>query len=1081
MQDNLLQGLNPEQRRAVECVEGPLLILAGAGSGKTKTLTHRIAYLIAMRKATPYSILAVTFTNKAAREMRERVYKLMNGGDAQDIPRSFMPYMGTFHGICVRMLRQDGDHAGVPTNFVIFDESDRLSAIKRACKAARIDEKQFTPRTILTLISSAKNEMMGPQEFQQSGSGPLHQAAAQVFPLYQAELKQASALDFDDLIGRTVHMLQAHPEVRRKWQQQFTHIMIDEYQDTNAAQYKLVKLLTDDRHSIAVVGDDWQCLPPGSMVQTVDGQKPIEAVAVGDHVTAAAGYNRVNEARITGVKQLPYKGDLICITTASGKVLRCTPKHLLFGRFQEMTDYYVYLMFVAGMGYRIGMAKGTRFDGRQNTIGLRVRSEQERADRMWVLKTCKTRAEAQYFEALYSYSYGIPMMVFRAYLNRSMNITQERIDELYRNIDTAARAEKLMTDLHISFDYPHLLPQATIRGDTKRLNVSLVLFGDRRASQQSPWCASRISANTSDQASLAGFKDAGYNVRSANAGTYRVELHNLDYGKLEQIIGAVVTKANIGRYAFITDNKYTFLPSGQLHLGMLVPTLQDGVLTDDEIVNIEYEAYDGPVYDLDVDKVHNYIANGVAVHNSIYSWRGADFRNILNFERDYPEATVIKLEQNYRSTKAILDAAHAVITRNQQRSDKKLWTDSDGGKPIGIIQVANERAEAEAIVRRVQNAVQARFRRYNDFAVLYRTNAQSRSLEEVFIRYGIPYRIVGGQRFYDRKEIKDLVAYLRLLYQSEDIASFERIVNVPARGIGAKSLESFYAWRRVANLGLQAAMESVQGHPSLTPRAKKGLLELADIMRTARESMQELMLPIMVESLIKRIGYYQYLDDKTAQGETRQENVREFVGVTKAYQELGLDGFLEEVALVSDVDTADYSSDAVTLMTLHAAKGLEFPVVFMTGLEETVFPHSRALYDQSEMEEERRLCYVGMTRAKEELYVCYATSRMLYGGMQHNPPSRFLREIDGQFQVDSVSLGGSAWQNSYDQYADEQPAAVVSDEPRYIPELSEGDTVSHGVFGQGTVVEINGDDVVVYFKTKGAKRLNLAFAPLQKL
>lgn len=724
MHDNLLQGLNPEQRRAVECVEGPLLILAGAGSGKTKTLTHRIAYLIANRKATPYSILAVTFTNKAAREMRERVYKLMNGGDVQDIPRSFMPYMGTFHGICVRMLRQDGDHAGVPTNFVIFDESDRLSAIKRACKAARVDEKQFTPRSILTLISGAKNEMMGPQEFQQSGSGPLHQAAAHVFPLYQAELKQAAALDFDDLIGRTVHMLQAHSELRRKWQQQFTHIMIDEYQDTNAAQYKLVKLLTDDRHSIAVVGDDWQ---------------------------------------------------------------------------------------------------------------------------------------------------------------------------------------------------------------------------------------------------------------------------------------------------------------------------------------------------------------------SIYSWRGADFRNILNFERDYPDATLIKLEQNYRSTKAILDAAHAVITRNQQRSDKKLWTDSEGGQPIGIIQVANERAEAEAIVRRVQNAVQAKFHRYNDFAVLYRTNAQSRSLEEVFIRYGIPYRIVGGQRFYDRKEIKDLVAYLRLLYQPEDVASFERIVNVPARGIGAKSLESFYAWRRTNNLGLHAAMESVQDHPSLTPRAKKGLLELADILRSTRDTMHELMLPIMVEALVKRIGYYHYLDDKTAQGETRQENVRELVGVTKAYQELGLDGFLEEVALVSDADTADYGSDAVTLMTLHAAKGLEFPVVFMTGLEETVFPHSRALYDQSEMEEERRLCYVGMTRAKQELYVSFATSRMLYGGMQHNPPSRFLREIDGQFQVDSVSLGGAAWQNSYDQYADERPAPVMSDEPRYIPELNEGDAVAHDVFGQGTVVEIQGDDVVVYFKNKGAKRLNLAFAPLQKL
>lgn len=721
VQEDLLQGLNTEQARAVETTEGPLLILAGAGSGKTKTLTHRIAYLIANHKATPYNILAVTFTNKAAREMRERVAVLL--GENPD-NRSFMPFMGTFHSICVRLLRQDGENVGLPRNFVIFDETDRLSAIKQASKTAMIDEKSFPPRTLASLISSAKNDLVTPQEFLGAGSGPVHRAAAQIYPLYEKILKDAAALDFDDLIARTVYMLQTQAALRTKWQQQFKYIMIDEYQDTNAAQYKLIKLLTSTDQNVAVVGDDWQ---------------------------------------------------------------------------------------------------------------------------------------------------------------------------------------------------------------------------------------------------------------------------------------------------------------------------------------------------------------------SIYSWRGADFRNILNFERDYPKTTVIKLEQNYRSTKSILDAAHAVITKNSQRSDKKLWTEAGSGKPIDVVQVANERAEGEAIVRRIKNAVDARFRNYRDFAILYRTNAQSRAIEETFIRYGVPYRIVGGQRFYDRKEIKDILAYLRLIYQPEDRVSFERIVNVPTRGIGTKSLENFYAWQRAGNLTLQEALDTANEHPQLTGKARKGMRELGDILRTIREQLDEVTLPILLEGLIRRIDYYAYLDDRTPQGDSRQENVRELVGVAKSYQDLGLDGFLEEVSLVSDIDNAELSSNAVTLMTLHAAKGLEFPVVFMTGLEETIFPHSRALYDQAEMEEERRLCYVGMTRAREELYLCYATSRMLFGGMQHNPPSRFLSEIDGQFQVDSVSLGGSAWQNSYDQTVEDDYSQVVPDEPHYVPELHEGDQVQHTVFGTGTVMEIDGDNVTVYFKGRGAKKLNTAFAPLKKL
>jgi DNA helicase-2/ATP-dependent DNA helicase PcrA len=704
----------------VETTDGPLLIQAGAGSGKTKTLTHRIAYLIATRRATPFNILAVTFTNKAAKEMRGRVAMLL--GESAD-NRGFMPYMGTFHGICVRLLRQDGESIGIPRSFVIFDESDRLAAVKQVSKQLHIDEKAFPPRTIASLISSAKNDMISPEEYAETANSPAQKAAADVFPGYQRSLRDAAALDFDDLINRTVQMLQSQPEIRQKWQQQFRYIMIDEYQDTNAAQYKLVNLLTNTDRNIAVVGDDWQ---------------------------------------------------------------------------------------------------------------------------------------------------------------------------------------------------------------------------------------------------------------------------------------------------------------------------------------------------------------------SIYSWRGADFRNILNFERDYKDCTVIKLEQNYRSTGNILRSAHAIITKNQQRSDKQLWTDAGDGMPVQMVQVMSERSEGETIIRRIRAGVDGGARHYRDYAVLYRTNAQSRSIEEAFVHMGVPYRVVGGVRFYDRKEIKDIMAYLRLIFQPEDRVSFERIVNVPTRGVGTKSVQNFFEWQGANGFTLLEALTQVETCGMLTPKARKSLSELADVLASLRNLVDEASVSGLVDSLLRRIDYFHAIDDGTPQGEARAENVRELLSVAREYEELGLAGFLEEVSLVSDIDSADLSGDTVTLMTLHAAKGLEFPVVFMTGLEESIFPHSRALYDQTEMEEERRLCYVGMTRAREELYMIYATSRMLYGGVQHNPPSRFLSEIDAEFQtgesLEPAYTFGQSAKNEYDQSQDE-----YNQEPRYIPELNEGDGVRHQTFGTGTVVDVDGDTVTVYFRGKGARKLNVAFAPLEKL
>jgi DNA helicase-2/ATP-dependent DNA helicase PcrA len=1084
--DDLFQGLNPEQRRAVETTEGPLLIQAGAGSGKTKTLTHRIAYLIATHKATPYNILAVTFTNKAAKEMRERVAHLL--GQNPD-NRSFMPYMGTFHSICVRILRQDGEHVGISRSFVIFDESDRSAAIKRASKQAHIDEKAFPPRLLSGLISSAKNEMLTPAQYQQTTQGPAQAAAAQVFPIYEQVLKEASALDFDDLINRTVSMLQTQQQLQEKWQAQFSYIMIDEYQDTNTAQYKLVKLLTNSHKNIAVVGDDWQCLVEGSHVATIEGSQKIEDVAAGDMVRSASGYGQTGYFKVTNQKKFPYKGEVITIKTASGKKLSCTPNHLLFARWDTTDRYFVYLMYARKHGYRIGIAKGTRFDGKKNDTGLRVRANQEHADHMWVIKVCANRQEAVFNEALFSYKYGIPMLVFHAFNNRAMQMSQQDIDMIYQEINTEERALRLLADLGFSAEYPHFVPQAITKNGIKRVHVNVVLFGAKRLSSQSSWSESRISVNTTDKQDLAIFEELGYSVRPGGGDTFRSEIHRMDYGEIEGVLEKLKEDEDrsmqIWKYAFVTNEKFAFMPAAHIHLDMTLPIAVRGKVIADKVVAITKKAYSGFVYDLDVEKVHNYMADGIVVHNSVYSWRGADFRNILNFEKDYPKCVVIKLEQNYRSSKNILDAAHAIITKNLQRSDKKLWTAAGEGLPVQLLQVNSERAEGEAIVRRVRTGVDLG-RTFSDYAVLYRTNAQSRAIEETFIQYAIPYRIVGGQRFYDRKEIKDLLAYVRLIYQPEDRISFERIVNVPTRGIGAKSVENFFSWTMQNRLSLFRGLTEIEKCTSLTAKAKKGLGELGDMLAALREIVEETPPAGLIDSLVRRLDYLNYLDDNSPQGESRQENVKELIGVAQGYQDQGLDGFLEEVALISDIDQANFSSNAVTLMTLHAAKGLEFPVVFMTGLEETIFPHSRALYDQSEMEEERRLCYVGMTRAREELYMIYASSRMLYGGLQHNPPSRFLSEVDAEFQPDNGfsmastmgSFGGSQFSQAPELL---NFTAPDSNEPRYVPELSEGDSVKHQLFGIGTVVELDGDNATIFFKGKGAKKLNIAFAPLEKL
>ena len=608
MTNPIIAGLNQKQKEAVETLEGPLLILAGAGSGKTKTLTHRIANLI-QHGVRPEEILALTFTNKAAREMRERLASLLGMHNSY----TFMPWMGTFHSICVKILRREAINVGLTEKFIIYDTSDRQTLIKHAMKRLSISDKKIKAKAVEAAISNAKNQGQDPDDLAAEASYPNQRDIAKIYKEYESERKKADAVDFDDLLLYVARLFQNRPDVRKKWQKHFRHILIDEYQDTNHIQYQIVKLLVDEKQNICVVGDDWQ---------------------------------------------------------------------------------------------------------------------------------------------------------------------------------------------------------------------------------------------------------------------------------------------------------------------------------------------------------------------SIYSWRGADFTNILNFEHDFPGAKVIKLEQNYRSTQNILDASQKVIEKNEQRTDKRLFTEAGKGAPITIEKLRDERAEAEWVA----NIIKQSKRSLGDFAVLYRTNAQSQAFERVFVEHNIPYKLVGGVRFYDRKEIKDILAYLHLIVNPKDVVALSRVINVPTRGIGAVSLGRI--------------LDGDLSH--LTPKIMQkyeAFLKILDDLRNKTDAPAEL-----INELLNKINYRQYLEQEDKlKAEERLENIEVLVGEVSAYPTL--DDFLADAALMSSADE-DSSKDSVTLMTLHAAKGLEFPVVFLVGLEEGLLPHVRSFEEKlEEIEEERRLAYVGMTRAMEELFLSYALSRFNFGGRNYNMPSRFLTDL----------------------------------------------------------------------------------------
>ena len=1097
---DLLQGLNPQQARAVEAPDGPVLVLAGPGSGKTRVLTHRAAYLVEVRKVWPRQILAVTFTNKAAREMRERLAKILGPTRSGELT------LGTFHAICARWLRRDAPEIGLSRDFVIFDEDDQQQVVKRVLHELNIDDKKYKPSAVLNAISNAKNELITPDIYQPPTY--WHEMVRRVYPRYQELLRQSNALDFDDLLLEVVRLLDARPDILARYQDRYQHILVDEFQDTNTVQYALISRLSAKSHNIFCVGDEDQCLPAGTLIHTPQGAKPIEKVQVGDQVLAASGRGAVMPAPVTHVGSRSHHGEVVRVTTRHGYSFSATPNHIVFARLGISPDVHcVYLMRRFDKGYRVGVTVGARSDGitAELQAGLIVRGNQEKADQVWILRVCPTREEAYYWEAYYAFQYGIPTTVFHV-TGRHMRMSQPLIDQLYDSIDTPERAEQLLSDLKLDPRYPHYVPKAKLL----RHVVNLRYFGDQRRSEQTPWNAHRVSINCDDPKLRAKLEARGYATRQGKRHTWRAEFSRLHFDEAQALAQELSKAGNdleIVTGAFLCDSqsplparRFSLMPVSHLHPSMRVAILDNGKIIEDEIVSVEWTHYRGKVYDLEVAEVHNYLAEGVVVHNSIYKWRGADFRNIQRFREQNPGLTQIVLEENYRSTQTILDAARGVIDKNAQRTRKNLFTQRSGGTAISIYEAYNQDDEAQYVVDTIRQLIKKEQFKLSDFAVFYRTNAQSRAIEDTFVRAAVPYRLVGGTRFYSRREIKDVLAYLRLVHNPHDAVSLARVINVPTRGIGAKTLETLDELsRQTGRTAYQIISDLAHAAtplPGVTPKARQSMIAFAQwIDRWIDSPQRGRSVAELMDLILRDSGYFKYVNDGTDEGRDRWDNIKELRNVAADYTEaLGDDPlahFLEDVALVADVDSLKDQVDAPVLMTLHAAKGLEFPVVFITGMEEGLLPHSRSLEDPDEMAEERRLCYVGLTRAKDCVFLSYAFRRTMWGSSDVSTPSRFLNDIPQQLISGTGSFAGVKPRQAMAERAATWDTPTRPTPTRSAPAPSRalqyraGQRVKHAQFGEGIVIESkldrNDEEVTVAFKKAGIKRLLASFANLQKL
>jgi ATP-dependent DNA helicase UvrD/PcrA len=1082
--ERLLAGLNGPQREAVTFGEGPLLILAGAGSGKTRALTHRIAWLLATGRAHPNQILAITFTNKAAEEMRERVAQLVGGASRR-------MWVMTFHAACARLLRMEAERLGYTSRFTIYDEADSLRMLKRCLEELEVDTKRYPPRAVRARISDAKNQLIDGEAYLDTAGGAFEQMVGQAYRLYERRMLDANSMDFDDLLMRTVNVLELFEDVRNRYRDRFRWVLVDEYQDTNHAQYRLLQLLSGEDGNLTVVGDEDQCVLEGTQITMANGTtKPVEDISVGDEVLSCYGSGDFRPARVQDTHRATRPHG-VSITTKGGRELTSTREHTHFAGYRAGTTPQMHITYLMGKK-RLGLRTTCVYTNGQkkSKLGLAQRCLQEGGDAGWVIATHADEADARAHEAILAATYGPPPFPFNARKGKSINgvvANQELLDEVFSALDTESSGLELLEDEGLDPRSPHHFASGST-GFRRRLTVTLC--GDRRGRQP----RHRIAIFGEDADGRLALEQLGLSVRAARKGSHswRHESAFADMGALIERFEAIKDAldvdvrwtARLGKKVAGQGNSLPFIPAGSVRPGMAIfgDHGEFDVVTSVADVPTEGRAF----YDLDVEHTHNYVANGLLTHNSIYGFRGAEVRNILEFTIDFKDAYVVKLEQNYRSTETVLEAANAVISHNTGRLGKNLWSDLGEGEKIHVAELEDEHAEARFIAGEIEELIDQAGISRDEIAVFYRTNAHSRVLEDILVRYELPYQVIGGTKFYERAEIKDAVAYLQLLVNPADEVSFSRVVNSPRRGIGDTSQGRLRNHANTTGRTIWEVALEPEAVPGLAAAAIRSISRFTELIDELRAEFEGGPVADLLKALLERSGYLDALRaERTIEAEGRIENLEELVGVAAEFDanrevegpsEISpLEEFLQAISLYTDQDDLKRDESKVTLMTLHNAKGLEYDAIFIIGCEEGVFPHSRSLEEGNE-EEERRLCYVGITRARKRLWMTHARSRRLFAGRETSFPSRFLSELPDQLVeregTEEQALTG--WTLGGNGAPAQRPDPSLS--------FATGDDVVHASFGEGVVTAVEpGGVIVVRFASDGAERKLMAdYAPLRK-
>jgi len=1051
-----LNGLNKEQKEAAMHMDGPLLIVAGAGAGKTKTITHRIVNLIKNGVA-PEKILAVTFTNKAAKEMRERIIaEIEKNVRGLILGQDKMPFVSTFHSLGVYIIKENARLLGLTRHFTILDEGDTTSLIKEILKELGLDPKQYDPKKIKGIISREKGKFTHLSDYAENEVGYMGKIVAQVWNLYEKRKMKENSLDFDDLLLKATKLLKDNIEIRKIYQEKWDYIHIDEYQDTNEVQYLMSKLLSENNKNICVVGDYDQCLARGTKIKMADGNlKCIEKIKKGELVLSNYGSGDLRPAIVLKKRNLQFKGNLIKLETKSGKILTSTRDHIHFAGYRlgiTPQIYLNYLMYKKDFGWRIGTTSVYTNGQKKSIVGFVQRSNQEHANDTWVIATHNTEKEARIQEYIFSLKYQIPTIPFTPRKGHGINgYVHDKIalKQIFYSLDTENSALKLLSDIGLSRKHPHHHPQ---NHNSTRRNINITLCADKRS--KTPMHL--VSTFGNDIIGRKKLESLSFSVRSAKKNTknWRFETVYADYGKAclsATQIASVFPDANLIFKARLggmktnpkDGNSLPCLPAGSIMPGMALFT-EDGYDVVSKVSRIPTSKIE--VFDLDIEKTHNFIANGIVTHNCIYSWRGANLKNILSFEKDYPNAKIVLLEQNYRSTKNILEAANEIIKKNKYRPDKNLFTNNIVGEKIGLYEAIDETDEAEFVATKIiemldsgavspdfstrppsqstewdpgdekikRNSAETRdtlpfyaregpgpysgegdatengnvSRVLSNIAVLYRANFQSRALEEAMLRYNIPYQVL-GVKFFERKEIKDTLAYLRAALNPESLSDIKRIINFPARGIGKVTLAKIFS-----------------GQKETLPI--KVLIKVNNFYQTLekiKEKIEKEKVSAVIKFVVKKSGIETELSSGTEEDMERLENIKELATLALKYDNLengaGVEKLLEDASLASDQDSLMINQEkkqtinAIKLMTVHASKGLEFNNVFITGLEDGLFPHQRHNETQTgeDREEERRLFYVALTRARNKLFLSFANFRTIFGSRNINAPSEFISDI----------------------------------------------------------------------------------------